>query len=59
MADIDFERAENLMKSARYLLSQDDLAGVAGLAYQAFESAFKEFEHAYKIKYTVAQQIPL
>lgn len=39
MADIDIERAENLMKSARYLLSQDDLAGVAGLAYQAFESA--------------------
>jgi HEPN domain-containing protein len=39
MADIDIERAENLMKSARYLISQDDLAGVAGLAYQAFESA--------------------
>ena len=39
MADIDIERAENLMESARYLLSQDDLAGVAGLAYQAFESA--------------------
>jgi|DewCreStandDraft_2_1066082.scaffolds.fasta_scaffold04169_7 HEPN domain-containing protein len=39
MAHLDLERAERLLKSARSLFDQGDLAGVAGLAYQAFESA--------------------
>lgn len=41
MADVgaDIERAEGLLESARGLFHQGDLAGVAGLAYQAFESA--------------------
>ncbi len=39
MADLDLERGEQLLRSARTLLAQGDLAGVAGLAYQAFESA--------------------
>lgn len=39
MANLDLERAERLLKSARDLFNQGDLAGVAGLAYQAFESA--------------------
>jgi hypothetical protein len=37
MADLDLERAERLLQSARDLFFQSDLAGVAGLAYQAFE----------------------
>ncbi len=39
MAELDIERAEGLLESARGLFDQGDLAGVAGLAYQAFESA--------------------
>ncbi|MBI4812878.1 MAG: HEPN domain-containing protein [Methanobacterium sp.] len=39
MVDIDMERAKNLLKSAEDLHEQGDLAGVAGLAYAAFESA--------------------
>jgi len=39
VADVDIERAEVLLASARDLHQQGDLAGVAGLAYQAFESA--------------------
>lgn len=39
MADVDWSRGERLLQSARDLLAQGDLAGVAGLAYQAFESA--------------------
>ena len=39
MADLDLERAQRLLQSARTLFDQGDLAGVAGLAYQAFESA--------------------
>lgn len=39
MADLDLERAERLLQSARDLFARGDLAGVAGLAYQAFESA--------------------
>lgn len=39
MVDIDMERAKNLLKSAEDLHKQGDLAGVAGLAYAAFESA--------------------
>ena len=39
MADVDLARAERLLKSARDLQTAGDLAGVAGLAYQAFESA--------------------
>jgi len=39
MADLDLIRAERLLHSARTLLAQGDMAGVAGLAYQAFESA--------------------
>ncbi len=33
------QRAKNLLKSAEDLYEQGDLAGVAGLAYAAFESA--------------------
>ena len=39
MADIDMDRAKRLLKSAKDLYEQDDLAGVVGLAYAAFESA--------------------
>ncbi|MEL7672035.1 HEPN domain-containing protein [Methanobacterium sp.] len=39
MVDLDMERARNLLKSAKDLHKQGDLAGVAGLAYAAFESA--------------------
>jgi HEPN domain-containing protein len=39
MADLDLERAKNLLKSARDLYERGDMAGVAGLAYAAFESA--------------------
>jgi hypothetical protein len=39
MVDIDMERAKNLLKSAEDLHEQGDMAGVAGLAYAAFESA--------------------
>lgn len=39
MADLDLERAKKLLKSARDLFSKGDAQGVAGLAYQAFESA--------------------
>ena len=39
MADIDMERAKRLLKSAKTLFNEGDLYGVAGLAYQAFESA--------------------
>ena len=37
--DLDLERAKKLLKSAFDLFNQLDLQGVAGLAYQAFESA--------------------
>jgi HEPN domain-containing protein len=39
MVSIDIERAEKLLKSAQDLFEQGDIYGVAGLAYQAFESA--------------------
>jgi len=39
MADLDLERAKNLLKSAKVLYERGDLAGVAGLAYASFESA--------------------
>jgi len=39
MARIDLERAEALLGTARRSFERGDLAGVAGLAYQAFESA--------------------
>lgn len=39
MADLDLERAKKLLKSARDLFNKGDVQGVAGLAYQAFESA--------------------
>ncbi len=39
MADLDLERAKNLLKSAKVLYERGDMAGVAGLAYAAFESA--------------------
>jgi HEPN domain-containing protein len=39
MADLDLERAKSLLKSAKALYERGDLAGVAGLAYAAFESA--------------------
>lgn len=39
MVNIDFQRAGKLLKSAWFLYKQGDLSGVAGLAYQALESA--------------------
>lgn len=39
MDNIDMDRAKNLLKSAKDLHDQGDLAEVAGLAYAAFESA--------------------
>lgn len=39
MVDIDLKRAKNLLKSAEDLFEYGDIYGVAGLAYQAFESA--------------------
>ncbi len=39
MADLDLERAKELLKSAKVLYERGDMAGVAGLAYAAFESA--------------------
>ncbi len=39
MADLDLERAKKLLKSAKVLYERGDMAGVAGLAYAAFESA--------------------
>jgi len=39
MADVDIERAKDLLSSARILFETGDYSGVAGLAYQAFESA--------------------
>ncbi|MBU1122038.1 MAG: HEPN domain-containing protein [Candidatus Omnitrophota bacterium] len=39
MVDLDLERAKRLLKSAEDLLDRGDLQGIAGLAYQAFESA--------------------
>jgi HEPN domain-containing protein len=39
MANLDMERAKKLLKSAKDLLRAKDVSGVAGLAYQAFESA--------------------
>ena len=39
MAELDLERAKSLISSARDLFEMGDLTGVAGLAYQAFESA--------------------
>ncbi|MCK4734021.1 MAG: HEPN domain-containing protein [Methanophagales archaeon] len=37
--DLDLERAKNLLESAKDLYERGDMAGVAGLAYAAFESA--------------------
>lgn len=39
MDNLDMKRAKNLLKSAKDLYEQGDLAGVAGLSYAAFESA--------------------
>ena len=39
MVDLEIRRAERLLRSARELFDHGDLAGVAGLAYQAFEAA--------------------
>ncbi|MDI6723133.1 MAG: HEPN domain-containing protein [Methanobacterium sp.] len=39
MVNLDMDRAKKLLKSARDLYEQGDMAGVAGLAYAAFESA--------------------
>ncbi len=39
MADIDMDRDKKLLKSAKDIYEQDDLAGVVGLAYAAIESA--------------------
>ena len=39
MAGLDIVRAKKLVGSARKLFESGDITGVAGLAYQAFESA--------------------
>jgi HEPN domain-containing protein len=39
MAEVDLSRAKSLLRSARELFELGETAGVAGLAYQAFESA--------------------
>lgn len=39
MTDGDMKRAKSLLKSAQDLYEKGDMAGVAGLAYAAFESA--------------------
>ena len=39
MANVDLERAKKLINSAEDLLKSGEYSGVAGLAYQAFESA--------------------
>ncbi len=39
MADLMLKRAKQLLKSAEELYKMEDLHGVAGLAYQAFECA--------------------
>lgn len=39
MADVNLERAKNLLRSAVHLCERGDVYGVAGLSYQAFESA--------------------
>ena len=39
MARIDIDRARKLLRSAEILYETGDYHGVAGLAYQAFESA--------------------
>ncbi len=39
MVDIDLRRAKNLLISAKDISERGDIYGVAGLAYQAFESA--------------------
>ena len=39
MDNLDMKRARSLLRSAKDLYDTGDLAGVAGLAYAAFESA--------------------
>lgn len=39
MADLDLTRAKNLLSSAKAILTEGYHSGVAGLTYQAFESA--------------------
>lgn len=50
MADRDITRAKALLESAEHLFDEGDLAGVAGLAYQAFESAIIAFNKNAKNK---------
>ncbi|MEW5896406.1 MAG: HEPN domain-containing protein [Nanoarchaeota archaeon] len=38
MVSLDLKRAKDLLRSSEGLLEREDLAGVAGLAYQALES---------------------
>ena len=39
MANRDIKRAKSLLKAAEHLYGYGDMAGVAGIAYQSFESA--------------------
>jgi HEPN domain-containing protein len=50
MAQKDLERAKALHKSAEMLFKEGDMAGVAGLTYQAFESALMAFNKIVKGK---------
>ena len=50
MAQKDLERAKALLQSAELLFEKGDMAGVAGLAYQAFESAIMAFNKIVKGK---------
>jgi len=45
MVELDIDRARQLLNSARMLFSSGDHSGVAGLAYQAFESATMALLH--------------
>lgn len=50
MAQKDLERAKALHKSAELLYKEGDMAGVAGLTYQTFESALMAFNKIVKGK---------
>jgi HEPN domain-containing protein len=56
MADRDLKRAKALLASAEKLFEEGDLAGVSGLAYQAFESALIAFNKTVKGKDVASHQ---
>ncbi len=56
MVERDLTRAKALLASAEKLYRTGDLAGVAGLAYQAFESAVMAFNKIVKGKDVASHQ---